>query len=74
MRRTLHISLPQTLKNWLDLEVQRRGYASPNAFLRHLIMREQERVLQRRQNGDPPDQDDLLLPPRGLHPSRRPAP
>ena len=72
MRRTLHISLPHPLKDWLDLEVQQRGYASPNTFLRHLILQERNRVGERRRTRQPTDQDDLLLPLRGLYPTGRP--
>ncbi|MEO2167462.1 MAG: hypothetical protein ABGY42_04955 [bacterium] len=70
MRRVLHISLPTSLKSWLDTEVERRGYASANAFLRHLLVLERERIDQRRRDGEPEDQDDHKLPLRGLYPTR----
>jgi len=72
MRRTLHISLPQPLRTWLDAEVHRRGFASSNALVRHLLVQEQKRVGERSLTGAPADRDDPLLPPRGVYPTRRP--
>ena len=73
MRQTIHISLPESLKQWLDREVHRRGYGSANAFVRHLILQEQTRIGERRRRGASPDEDDLLLPPPGIYPTRRPG-
>ncbi|MFP6664470.1 MAG: hypothetical protein VCC00_09745 [Deltaproteobacteria bacterium] len=70
MRRVLHISLPTALKNWLDGEVERRSYVSANAFLRHLLVLERERIVQRRRDGKPEEEDDYKLPLRGLYPTR----
>ena len=39
---TMNISLPDDMKAWIDLQVQRRSYASSSEFLRDLIRRQRD--------------------------------
>ena len=41
---TMNISLPETLKAFIDAQVAMRGYASASEYLRELIRHEQERL------------------------------
>ena len=41
---TMNISLPETLKAFVDAQVATRGYASASEYLRELIRHEQERL------------------------------
>lgn len=40
---TMNVSLPGTLKAFVDAEVDRRGFGSSSEYVRSLIRREQER-------------------------------
>ena len=40
----LHISLPQSLKSFVDQQVEQRGYATSSEYIRELIRKDQERV------------------------------
>jgi antitoxin ParD1/3/4 len=40
---TMNISLPDTLKAFVDAEVDRRGFGSSSEYVRNLIRREQQR-------------------------------
>jgi antitoxin ParD1/3/4 len=41
---TMNISLPETLKAFIDDQVAARGYASASEYLRELIRHEQDRL------------------------------
>jgi antitoxin ParD1/3/4 len=41
---TMNISLPETLKAFIDDQVATRGYASASEYLRELIRHEQDRL------------------------------
>jgi antitoxin ParD1/3/4 len=41
---TMNISLPETLKAFIDDQVATRGYASASQYLRELIRHEQDRL------------------------------
>ena len=41
---TMNISLPETLKAFIDAQVATRGYASASEYLRELIRHEQDRL------------------------------
>lgn len=40
---TMNISLPDTLKDFVDEQVSRRGYGTSSEYVRELIRRDQER-------------------------------
>ncbi|TSE32736.1 type II toxin-antitoxin system ParD family antitoxin [Tepidimonas charontis] len=42
--RTMNISLPDTLKSFVDEQVRQRGYGSSSEYVRELIRKEQERL------------------------------
>ena len=46
---TMNVSLPRTLKAFVDEEARRRGYASSSEYVRELIRRDQERLALRQQ-------------------------
>jgi antitoxin ParD1/3/4 len=41
---TMNISLPETLKAFVDEQVNERGYGTSSEYVRELIRREQDRV------------------------------
>jgi antitoxin ParD1/3/4 len=41
---TMSISLPETLKSFVDEQVTRRGYGTSSEYVRALIRRDQERL------------------------------
>lgn len=41
---TMNISLPESLKAFVEEEVARRGYGTTSEYLRELIRKEQERL------------------------------
>ena len=41
--RTLNLSLPDTLKSFVDKQVSRRGYSSSSEYGRELIRKDQDR-------------------------------
>jgi antitoxin ParD1/3/4 len=41
---TMNISLPDTLKSFVDEQVQARGFGTSSEYLRELIRKEQERL------------------------------
>ena len=42
--RTMNISLPETLKDFVDEQVERRGYGTSSEYVRDLIRKDQERT------------------------------
>jgi antitoxin ParD1/3/4 len=44
---TMNISLPDTLKDFVDEQVSRRGYGTSSEYVRELIRRDQERQVLR---------------------------
>jgi antitoxin ParD1/3/4 len=40
---TMNVSLPETLKSYVDLQVAQGGYGSSSEYVRELIRRDQER-------------------------------
>ena len=62
MRTTMNISLPAPLKNWVEQQVEERGYSTASEFVRDVLRREQEqavraavdaRLLQAIESGEP---------------------
>lgn len=45
MRSSLHISLPQPMKDWVEAEVSAGGYGTTSEFFRQLLRAEQQRQL-----------------------------
>ena len=41
---TMNISLPDTLRDFIDRQVSRAGYSTSSEYVRELIRRDQERV------------------------------
>ena len=41
---TMNVSLPETLKEFVETQVSERGYGTSSEFVRHLIRREQARM------------------------------
>jgi antitoxin ParD1/3/4 len=41
---TMNVSLPDSLRRFVEDEVSRRGFSSSSEYLRELIRREQERI------------------------------
>lgn len=41
---TMNISLPETLKTFVDLQVSQRGYGTSSEYVRELIRRDQDRL------------------------------
>ncbi|MBB1650795.1 MULTISPECIES: type II toxin-antitoxin system ParD family antitoxin [Delftia] len=41
---TMNISLPDTLKSFVDEQVRQRGYGTSSEYVRELIRRDQERL------------------------------
>jgi antitoxin ParD1/3/4 len=41
---TMNISLPETLKSFVDEQVSQRGYGTSSEYVRELIRRDQERL------------------------------
>lgn len=41
---TMNISLPDTLKSFVDEQVSQRGYGTSSEYVRELIRREQDRL------------------------------
>ena len=41
---TMNISLPDTLKSFVDEQVSQRGYATSSEYVRELIRKDQDRV------------------------------
>jgi antitoxin ParD1/3/4 len=44
---TMNISLPDSLKSFVDEQVDQRGYGSSSEYVRELIRRDQDRLLLR---------------------------
>jgi antitoxin ParD1/3/4 len=42
MRTSMNISLPAPLKNWIEQQVEQRGYSTASEFVRDVLRREQE--------------------------------
>ena len=42
---TMNISLPDTLKNFVDEQVSQRGYGTSSEYVRELIRKDQDRCL-----------------------------
>lgn len=41
---TMNISLPESLKSFVDEQVERRGYGTSSEYVRELIRKDQDRV------------------------------
>jgi len=41
----MHISLPESLKTWVEQEVERRGYGTASEYVRQVLREEQKRQL-----------------------------
>ena len=48
MRATMNISLPPTLKDWVEQQVSRRGFGTASEYIRHVLREEQERQVRQR--------------------------
>jgi len=44
---TMNISLPESLKSFVDEQVNQRGYGTSSEYVRELIRRDQDRLLLR---------------------------
>ena len=44
----MNISLPPTLKDWVDEQVTRRGFGTASEFVRQMLREEQQRQLHQR--------------------------
>jgi toxin ParE1/3/4 len=42
---TMNISLPETLKTFVDMQVSQRGYGTSSEYVRELIRKDQDRLL-----------------------------
>jgi antitoxin ParD1/3/4 len=42
MRTTMNISLPVSLKEWIEEQVSERGYSTASEYVREVLRREQE--------------------------------
>ncbi len=45
MRTSMNISLPAPLKNWVEQQVEQRGYSTASEFVRDVLRREQEQAV-----------------------------
>ena len=45
MRSSMNISLPPALKNWVNDQVEARGFGTASEFLRDMLRREREKSL-----------------------------
>ena len=45
---SMNISLPPTLKDWVDEQVSRRGFGTASEFVRQMLREEQQRELRQR--------------------------
>lgn len=45
MRTSMNISLPAPLKNWVERQVEERGYSTASEFVRDVLRREQEQAV-----------------------------
>jgi antitoxin ParD1/3/4 len=45
MRTSMNISLPAPLKNWIEQQVEQRGYSTASEFVRDVLRREQEQAV-----------------------------
>lgn len=48
MRSTMHISLPQPLKQWIEMQVQAKGFSTASEFVRDLIRHQHEQEVHAR--------------------------
>jgi len=44
MRTSMNISLPAPLKDWIEQQVEERGYSTASEFVRDVLRREQEQA------------------------------
>ena len=44
----MHISLPQPLKQWVDQQVQQKGFGTASEFVRDMLRRQQEQEVRAR--------------------------
>lgn len=42
---TMNVSLPQSLKSFVDQQVEQRGYGTSSEYIRELIRKDQDRML-----------------------------
>ena len=47
-RTTMNISLPESLREWVDEQVEKGGYGSASEFIRHVLREERKRAAERR--------------------------
>ncbi|GFE70977.1 type II toxin-antitoxin system ParD family antitoxin [Chroococcus sp. FPU101] len=45
---TLNISLPDSMRSFIDEQIKQKGYSTASEYIRHLIRLEQEREEQKR--------------------------
>ena len=45
---SLNISLPDTMREFIDQQLKSKGYSTPSEYIRHLIRQEQEKEEQKR--------------------------
>jgi len=50
MRATMNISLPESLKDWVEKQVSKRGYGTASEFVRDVLRREKEKEAQAKIN------------------------
>jgi antitoxin ParD1/3/4 len=48
MRTSMHISLPGPLKEWVEQQVEKRGYSTASEYVRDVLRREQEQAARAR--------------------------
>jgi len=64
---TMNISLPDDMKDWIDAQVQSRGFTTSSEFIRDLILREKEiadfraMIQEGLDSGDPIPADDAFF-------------
>lgn len=47
----MHISLPETLKTWVERQVSKRGFGTASEYVRQLLREEQKRQAQEQLEG-----------------------
>jgi antitoxin ParD1/3/4 len=52
MRTSMNITLPETMKAWVDEQVDSGGYGTPSEYIRELVRKEQKRALREEINAN----------------------
>jgi len=51
MRATMHVSLSEALKGWVEKQAERRGFGTASEYVRQLLREEQKREAQAKLEG-----------------------